>query len=82
MKKNNVIFFDTTLRDGEQTPGTSMNLNEKLLIAYQLAALRIDIIEAGFPISSTGDFEAVKYISHKKYKRLLLQVYAELQKKI
>ena len=59
-KKDKVLFFDTTLRDGEQSPGASMNLKEKLLVANQLAALGVDIIEAGFPISSPGDFEAVK----------------------
>jgi len=63
--KNNLIFFDTTLRDGEQSPGASMNLKEKLLIAEQLAALGVNIIEAGFPVSSRGDFEAVKTISQQ-----------------
>jgi 2-isopropylmalate synthase len=65
MKKDNIIFFDTTLRDGEQSPGASMNLKEKLLVANQLAALGVDVIEAGFPISSPGDFEAVKIISQQ-----------------
>jgi 2-isopropylmalate synthase len=65
MKKNRVIFFDTTLRDGEQSPGASMNLKEKLLVANQLAALGVDVIEAGFPISSAGDFEAVKSIAQQ-----------------
>jgi 2-isopropylmalate synthase len=64
-KKDKVLFFDTTLRDGEQSPGASMNLKEKLLVANQLAALGVDIIEAGFPISSPGDFEAVKMISRQ-----------------
>lgn len=63
MKKDKVLFFDTTLRDGEQSPGASMNLREKLLVANQLAALGVDIIEAGFPISSPGDFEAVETIA-------------------
>ena len=63
MKKDKVLFFDTTLRDGEQSPGASMNLKEKLLVANQLAALGVDIIEAGFPISSPGDFEAVETIA-------------------
>ncbi|MBI4652140.1 2-isopropylmalate synthase [Candidatus Desantisbacteria bacterium] len=58
-----VIFFDTTLRDGEQSPGASLNIEEKLKIARQLAKLKVDIIEAGFPIASPGDFEAVKLIS-------------------
>lgn len=58
-----IIIFDTTLRDGEQAPGCSMNLNEKLAVAHQLAALGVDVIEAGFPIASQGDFEAVKAIA-------------------
>src|SRR2546428_4641911 len=52
-----VIIFDTTLRDGEQAPGFSMNTMEKLEMARQLARLRVDVIEAGFPISSDEDFE-------------------------
>jgi 2-isopropylmalate synthase len=58
-----IKIFDTTLRDGEQSPGASMNLNEKLEIAQALSALGVDIIEAGFPIASPGDFEAVREIS-------------------
>jgi len=58
-----VILFDTTLRDGEQSPGISLNTNEKLEIAHQLARLGVDVIEAGFPIASTGDFEAVREIA-------------------
>lgn len=58
-----LIIFDTTLRDGEQSPGASLNNKEKLEIAHQLAGLGVDIIEAGFPITSTGDFEAVKSVS-------------------
>ncbi len=58
-----VLIFDTTLRDGEQCPGASMNTREKLEVARQLARLRVDIIEAGFPIASDGDFEAVKAIA-------------------
>ena len=56
---NRVLFFDTTLRDGEQSPGATLNLAEKLEIGRQLARLGVDIIEAGFPIASPGDFEAV-----------------------
>ncbi len=65
MKKdqNRVYIFDTTLRDGEQSPGYSMNTEEKLLLARQLERLGVDIIEAGFPIASEGDFEAVKLIA-------------------
>jgi 2-isopropylmalate synthase len=62
---NRVLIFDTTLRDGEQSPGISLNTTEKLEIAQQLARLGVDIIEAGFPISSPGDFEAVQTIARK-----------------
>lgn len=58
-----VEIFDTTLRDGEQTPGVSLNVYEKLEIARQLAKLKVDVIEAGFPIASNGDFNAVKTIA-------------------
>lgn len=58
-----VLIFDTTLRDGEQSPGASLNLEEKVAIAQQLARLRVDIIEAGFPFASTGDFNAVHRIA-------------------
>ena len=60
-----VIVFDTTLRDGEQSPGCSMTPDEKLRFALQLKDLGVDIIEAGFPISSTGDFEAVQQIAQQ-----------------
>jgi len=60
-----VFIFDTTLRDGEQSPGASMNFEEKLLLARQLERLRVDVIEAGFPISSDGDFESVKHIAEE-----------------
>ncbi len=62
--KNRVYLFDTTLRDGEQSPGVSLNEEEKLEIALQLARLGVDIIEAGFPVSSPGDFKAVKRIAN------------------
>ena len=58
-----IYIFDTTLRDGEQSPGASMNLDEKLQIAEVLDSMRVDIIEAGFPIASNGDFEAVSEVS-------------------
>ncbi|MGC4006565.1 MAG: hypothetical protein QM811_26965 [Pirellulales bacterium] len=58
-----IRIFDTTLRDGEQSPGASMNLAEKLEIAQALVDLGVDIIEAGFPIASPGDFEAVTEIA-------------------
>jgi len=60
---NRVLIFDTTLRDGEQSPGISLNTGEKLEIAQQLARLGVDVIEAGFPITSPGDLEAVQTIS-------------------
>lgn len=60
-----IKIFDTTLRDGEQSPGASMNVEEKLHVARQLARLNVDIIEAGFPIASPGDFEAVQRIAEE-----------------
>src|SRR3954467_11884023 len=60
---NRIRIFDTTLRDGEQSPGASMNMAEKVEVARALAALGVDIIEAGFPIASQGDFEAVRAIA-------------------
>jgi 2-isopropylmalate synthase len=60
-----VLIFDTTLRDGEQSPGISLNKTEKLEIAHQLARLGVDVIEAGFPITSPGDFEAVEAIARE-----------------
>jgi 2-isopropylmalate synthase len=63
MTKEKVIIFDTTLRDGEQAPGATMNLEEKLLIAKTLEKMGVDVIEAGFPIASNGDFEAVHAIA-------------------
>src|SRR5688500_20002624 len=65
MSANRLIIFDTTLRDGEQSPGASMNLAEKLEIAHALRDLGVDVIEAGFPIASPGDFEAVQRISRE-----------------
>ena len=59
-------IFDTTLRDGEQSPGATLNIEEKLEIARQLARLGVDIIEAGFPIASPGDFEAVRRVAHAR----------------
>ena len=63
--ENRVHIFDTTLRDGEQSPGISLNTQEKVEIAQQLARLGVDVIEAGFPITSPGDFEAVEAIAHR-----------------
>jgi 2-isopropylmalate synthase len=63
MDKEKLIIFDTTLRDGEQSPGASMTRDEKIRIARALEAMKVDIIEAGFPIASDGDFEAVKAVA-------------------
>jgi 2-isopropylmalate synthase len=63
MSKKRVYIFDTTLRDGEQAPGCSLNIKDKLEIARELIKMRVDVIEAGFPIASVGDFEAVKEIA-------------------
>src|SRR3954451_24390771 len=60
-----VLIFDTTLRDGEQSPGISLNKQEKLQIAHQLARLGVDVIEAGFLIASPGDFQAVPAIARE-----------------
>jgi 2-isopropylmalate synthase len=63
MNNNNIIIFDTTLRDGEQSPGASMNTSEKIQIAQQLEKLNVDVIEAGFAAASPGDFDAIAQIS-------------------
>jgi len=69
--KEKLIIFDTTLRDGEQCPGASLESSEKLEIARQLERLGVDVIEAGFPIASPGDFEAVKTIAHEIRKPII-----------
>src|SRR5436190_20286242 len=61
--KERLIIFDTTMRDGEQSPGASMSKEEKLRIARQLERMRVDVIEAGFPASSDGDFDAVQAVA-------------------
>ena len=63
MSAQQIQIFDTTLRDGEQVPGCKLNKEQKLIIADQLEALGVDVIEAGFPVSSPGDFEAVAAIA-------------------
>lgn len=65
MSSDRLIIFDTTLRDGEQSPGCTMNLQEKLRMAHQLELLGVDVLEAGFPASSQGDFEAVQAITRQ-----------------
>ena len=67
MSDNRIRIFDTTLRDGEQAPGCSMTLREKLRVAKALSELRVDIIEAGFPAASPGDFESVKEIADRNF---------------
>ena len=63
MTSNKVFIFDTTLRDGEQVPGCKLNTTEKIELALALEDLGVDIIEAGFPISTPGDFESVSQIA-------------------
>ncbi|MGI9516657.1 MAG: 2-isopropylmalate synthase, partial [Pirellulaceae bacterium] len=63
-EKRIIKIFDTTLRDGEQSPGCSMNLAEKMKVAQALVDLGVDVMEAGFPIASPGDFEAVREIAN------------------
>ena len=65
LPEGRVVIFDTTLRDGEQSPGFSMNLHEKLRMAEALADLGVDVMEAGFPIASPGDFESVHSIASR-----------------
>ena len=65
MNANQILFFDTTLRDGEQSPGCTMHPAEKLRMAHQLAALGVDLIEAGFAIASTGDAESIRTIARE-----------------
>jgi 2-isopropylmalate synthase len=63
MAKEKLIIFDTTMRDGEQSPGASMTKEDKLRIARQLERMRVDVIEAGFPAASDGDFESVQAVA-------------------
>src|SRR5207248_5723317 len=71
MERPRITVFDTTLRDGEQSPGCSMHLEEKLRMAQQLDRLGVDVIEAGFPIASRGDFEAVQRIAKEVRKPII-----------
>jgi len=82
MNKENLIIFDTTLRDGEQSPGASMDIDEKLQIATALEELNVDIIEAGFPIASVGDFNAVQEISRTINKSTICALARALEKDI
>ena len=67
MSDNRIRIFDTTLRDGEQAPGCSMTITEKLRVAKALSELNVDVIEAGFPAASPGDFESVKEIADRNF---------------
>ncbi len=80
--QRNILIFDTTLRDGEQSPGCSMNMTEKLEVARALAALGVDIIEAGFPIASPGDFEAVKTVASEVSGPIICGLARSLEKDI
>ena len=64
MNNDKLVIFDTTLRDGEQSPGASMTKDEKIRIAKALERTRVDVIEAGFPIASQGDFESVEAVAN------------------
>jgi 2-isopropylmalate synthase len=77
-----LTIFDTTLRDGEQAPGASLNAKEKMEVALALAQLGVDVIEAGFPISSPGDFESVKEIAQKVKGPVICGLARSIQKDI
>ncbi len=77
-----IIIFDSTLRDGEQCPGASMNIEEKLRMAKALAELNVDVIEAGFPIASPGDFEAVRAVAQEIQGRTICGLARSLEKDI
>jgi len=79
---DNIIIFDTTLRDGEQSPGASMNMHEKIQIALQLEKLGVDVIESGFAAASLGDFEAIKQISNRIENSIVCSLARALEKDI
>src|SRR5688572_26878284 len=82
MPRKKVLIFDTTLRDGEQVPGCKLNTKEKVELALQLEALGVDIIEAGFPISSPGDFESVSRIARTVKEAIVCGLSRAVQKDI
>ncbi|MCK9600553.1 MAG: 2-isopropylmalate synthase, partial [Sphaerochaeta sp.] len=82
MEKERIYIFDTTLRDGEQAPGYSMNLDEKIRMALQLEALGVDILEAGFAIASPGDFASVQAISRELKQTVVASLSRALEKDI
>src|SRR5271154_4565558 len=65
LNQNQIVFFDTTLRDGEQSPGCTMHHEEKLRLAHQIADLGVDVLEAGFAIASDGDFAAIQAVARE-----------------
>ncbi len=79
--KDKIYIFDTTLRDGEQSPGASMNLQEKFRLARQLVKLRVDVIEAGFPVASKGDFDCVRNIADNLHGEIQVAGLARCNKK-
>jgi len=81
-KKDRVIIFDTTLRDGEQAPGFTMHLNEKIQVARQLSRLGVDVIEAGFAIASPGDFEAVAAVAEEVRRPIICSLARAVEKDI
>src|SRR5687768_18203751 len=82
MPGKKILIFDTTLRDGEQVPGCKLNTKEKIELALQLEALGVDIIEAGFPISSPGDFESVSRIARTVKEAIVCGLSRAVQKDI
>ena len=82
MDKNKIIIFDTTLRDGEQSPGASMNMDEKIHLALQLEKLGVDVIEAGFAAASPGDFDAIEKIASAVSKARVCSLARALEKDI
>ena len=82
MDKNKIIIFDTTLRDGEQSPGASMNTDEKIHLALQLEKLGVDVIEAGFAAASPGDFDAIEKIASAVSKARVCSLARALEKDI
>ena len=82
MDKNRVLIFDTTLRDGEQSPGASMNIDEKIHVAAQLERLGVDIIEAGFAAASPGDFDAISQIAKNSEKIIVCSLARAVERDI
>ena len=82
MSKERIVIFDTTLRDGEQSPGASMNTEEKIQIASQLEKLGVDVIEAGFAAASPGDFDAIHKIAQRVKNSTVCSLARALEKDI